>query len=150
MPTQERKIARIRFGFATEWELLKSFDETIDVRAAKGPEKKWVSSLKKYCRGIDSTLEDLPVDLSDYSKFQAKVLKQCRKIPFGKTMSYGELAARANSPGAARAVGTAMKKNRFPLVVPCHRVVAASGLGGYSAADGLNAKVRLLRLEGAM
>ena len=74
-----------------------------------------------------------------------------RRLPAdsrGLTRTYGELAAECGSPGAARAVGSVMAKNRYPLIVPCHRVLAAGGeLGGYSAPDGLKMKRRLLEME---
>ena len=73
-----------------------------------------------------------------------------RTIPAGETWTYGVLAARAGSPGAARAVGQAMARNPFPLIVPCHRVTGAQGwAGGFSAHGGVDTKFRLLRIEGA-
>lgn len=79
--------------------------------------------------------------------FRRRVLDALRTVPFGRTLSYGELARRAGKPGAARAVGTAMAKNPIPLVIPCHRVLAAGGrIGGFSA--GLALKRALLSLEG--
>ena len=73
-------------------------------------------------------------DLSSCTPFEKKVYRALRRVPSGKVLSYGELAKRAGYPGAARAVGSAMKKNRLPVVIPCHRVVPSSGgLGGYSA-----------------
>jgi methylated-DNA-[protein]-cysteine S-methyltransferase len=94
----------------------------------------------------------LDVDVADepLTPFQRRVVHRCRRIPYGRTLSYGELAAQAGRPGAARAVGRVMSTNRFPLVVPCHRVLAANGrLGGYSAPSGLTMKRRLLALEAA-
>jgi methylated-DNA-[protein]-cysteine S-methyltransferase len=77
---------------------------------------------------------NLKLDLSGCTKFEKKVYRALRRVPAGKVLSYGELAKRAGYPGAARAVGSAMKKNRLPIVVPCHRVIpAAGGLGEYSA-----------------
>ncbi|MEM9411123.1 MAG: methylated-DNA--[protein]-cysteine S-methyltransferase [Planctomycetota bacterium] len=150
MLIHEAKISRIRFGFKSEWQLLQAFDETIDTRGPRRTEKSWITRLKKYCSGQKTDLRCLPVDLSDYTKFQSGVLQCCREIPYGQTISYGDLAARVESPRAARAVGTAMKKNKYPLVVPCHRVVSVNGLGGYSAADGVSVKIKLLKLEGAI
>ena len=75
-------------------------------------------------------------------------MHQCRRIPYGRTMSYAELAAKAGSPNAARAVGNCMAGNRIPLIVPCHRVVCSDGrLGSYSAPGGTRMKRRLLDLE---
>ena len=72
-----------------------------------------------------------------------------RRIPAGKTLTYGEVAEAAGRPGAARAVGTAMAKNRICLFIPCHRVVASTGLGGWSGAGGPAQKQALLDLERA-
>ena len=92
---------------------------------------------------------DVPLALDHLTPFGRRVVAACRRIPWGQTRSYGELAAECGSPGAARAVGSVMAKNRYPLIVPCHRVLAAGGeLGGYSAPDGLKMKRRLLAMEG--
>jgi len=74
-------------------------------------------------------------------------MQELMKVPAGSTVTYGELAARAGSPGAARAVGNVMATNPMPLLVPCHRVVATDGLGGFTG--GLAVKRALLRLEAA-
>ena len=93
----------------------------------------------------------LDILLENVSPFHRKVYKALCKIPAGKTITYAELAKRAGSPGAARAVGTAMAKNPFPIVIPCHRVVAGNGkLGGYSGRGGVATKKALLALEGAL
>ncbi|MDA0808338.1 MAG: MGMT family protein [Planctomycetota bacterium] len=82
------------------------------------------------------------------TRFRRKVIAETRRISWGNTLTYGEVAKRAGSPGAARAVGTAMSSNRFPFVVPCHRVVGSSGgLGGFTAPGGVGLKERLLRME---
>lgn len=91
---------------------------------------------------------DVPLLLEDKTPFQQAVIERCRRITAGETLSYAELAAAAGHPGAARAVGRVMATNRFPLIVPCHRVVAAGGrIGGFSAPDGINMKRRLLSCE---
>ena len=91
---------------------------------------------------------DLKLDLRGLAPFTVSVLDELAKVPFGETTTYGELAARVGRPRAARAVGTVMNRNRIPIVLPCHRVVGASGsLVGY--AGGLDRKVALLELEGA-
>jgi methylated-DNA-[protein]-cysteine S-methyltransferase len=87
----------------------------------------------------------LPLSLGALTPFQIQVLEQCRLIPHGEVRTYGWLAARVGRPGAARAVGQAMARNPLPLLIPCHRVVAASGLGGFGG--GLALKARLLALE---
>jgi methylated-DNA-[protein]-cysteine S-methyltransferase len=82
------------------------------------------------------------------TEFNQRVWQELEKIPYGETISYGELARRLGKPKAARAVGTANGKNPIPIVIPCHRVVAAGGkLGGYGG--GLPLKRRLLDLEAA-
>jgi methylated-DNA-[protein]-cysteine S-methyltransferase len=94
---------------------------------------------------------DVDVDLSTVAgPFQRTVLETLRReVPWGETVTYGELADMAGRPRAARAVGTAMASNPVPLVVPCHRVLAANGLGGYGGADGRpDLKRALLTLEG--
>ena len=87
----------------------------------------------------------VPLDLGGLPPFQRRVLAAARRIPYGKTATYGRLAARAGKPKAARAVGQAMARNPVPILVPCHRVVAANGLGGFGG--GLVLKRRLLALE---
>jgi methylated-DNA-[protein]-cysteine S-methyltransferase len=92
---------------------------------------------------------DLDVDLRLARDFGRTVLEELGRVPFGEVTTYGELAARAGKPRAARAVGTIMNRNPVPIVLPCHRVVGANGsLVGY--AGGLARKNQLLRLEGAL
>ena len=79
--------------------------------------------------------------------FQKQVLNEVTRIPYGQTATYGEIARRIDRPGASRAVGAANGSNPLPIVIPCHRVVAGDGLGGY--AGGLDLKRKLLKLEGA-
>jgi methylated-DNA-[protein]-cysteine S-methyltransferase len=92
---------------------------------------------------------DLDVDLRLTRDFGRMVLHELGRVPFGEVTTYGDLAARAGKPGAARAVGTIMNRNPIPIVLPCHRVVGANGsLVGY--AGGLERKQKLLQLEGAL
>jgi methylated-DNA-[protein]-cysteine S-methyltransferase len=93
---------------------------------------------------------DVPVSLDGFSDFQKAVLTACRKVKFGRTITYVELARRLGRPAAARAVGNALAKNPLPLIIPCHRVIRSDGsLGGFSAPGGTDTKVRLLRHEKA-
>lgn len=88
------------------------------------------------------------LDLSHATPFGRRVYAALRKIPYGQTATYAEVAAMVGSPQACRAVGGANAKNRVPLLVPCHRVVAAGGRpGGFSAPGGVAVKLRLLDLE---
>lgn len=108
------------------------------------------AQLAEYFAGGRRTFE-FPLDLSlGPGGFAAQALKVTATIPYGETMSYGEVAAEAGSPGAARAVGNAMRANSIAIVVPCHRVLAAGGrIGGYMGgeANGLSIKRHLLDLE---
>jgi len=91
---------------------------------------------------------DLPLDLR-VAPFHAEVLAELARVPYGRTETYGALAAKVGRPRAARAVGTVMNRNPIPIVLPCHRIVGANGsLTGY--AGGLDVKLRLLQHEGAM
>jgi methylated-DNA-[protein]-cysteine S-methyltransferase len=109
-----------------------------------------IAKLKLYAAGEPVEFVDTPLSLDHLTTFGTRVIAACRRIPWGGTSTYGELAAECGSPGAARAVGSVMAKNRYPLIVPCHRVRAAGGeLGGYSAPDGLTMKRRLLAMENA-
>jgi methylated-DNA-[protein]-cysteine S-methyltransferase len=92
---------------------------------------------------------DLPLDLRLLADFNLRVLHELARVPYGEVVTYGELAARAARPRAARAVGAVMNRNPIPIVLPCHRVIGANGkLVGY--AGGLGRKETLLRLEGAL
>jgi methylated-DNA-[protein]-cysteine S-methyltransferase len=101
--------------------------------------------LEAYFAGTRSAFE-LDVDLDPLAPFQRSVLEELRAVAYGRTETYGGLAARIGRPGAARAVGSALNRNPVPIVVPCHRVVGSDGrLVGY--AGGLERKRRLLELE---
>jgi methylated-DNA-[protein]-cysteine S-methyltransferase len=103
--------------------------------------------LDEYFAGTRSTF-DLATDLSPLPPFQRLVLRELARVPYGALTTYGTLAQRIGRPRAARAVGRALNRNPVPIVLPCHRVVGASGrLVGY--AGGLERKETLLRLEGA-
>lgn len=102
--------------------------------------------LDRYFAG-DLRRFDLELDARG-TPFQREVWAELQRIPFGRTASYGELGRRLGRPRASRAVGAANGANPLPIVVPCHRVVAASGIGGFSG--GLERKLALLRLEGVL
>ena len=106
-----------------------------------------IMQIRDYFAGNQLTF-DLPLALRG-TPFQLRVWEELQRIPFGKTCSYGEIAERLERSGGMRAVGGANGKNRFPLIIPCHRVVAAGGrLGGYTGGIGL--KARLLAHEVAV
>jgi len=99
--------------------------------------------LQEYARGERRAFE-LELDLRG-TEFELRVWNALRAIPWGRTRTYGEIAQSLGEPGAARAVGRANGRNPLPIIVPCHRVVSSTGLGGFSA--GLEWKQRLLALE---
>jgi methylated-DNA-[protein]-cysteine S-methyltransferase len=104
--------------------------------------------LTRHLEGTNQDLSTIPLDFDGIPPFHREVYRVALGIPAGEPMSYGQLAARAGSPQAARAVGQAMRRNPFPLIVPCHRVVATGGgLGGFSAVGGVTTKRRLLSIE---
>ena len=101
-------------------------------------------------RGEVSDLGQIVLDMALVPSFHQRVYELARTIPPGKTLSYGEVASRIGSPGAARAVGQALGRNPFAIVVPCHRVLAAGGKpGGFSANGGVDTKLKMLRIEQA-
>ena len=103
-------------------------------------------ALEAYFSGRPASFADIPVDWSGYTPFAQAVLAACRTVPFGRTCTYGELARLVGKPHAARAVGNALRQNRTPLVVPCHRIIRADGSpGGF--AGGREWKERFLALE---
>ena len=103
--------------------------------------------IREYFRGEEVGFDDVELDLDWMTPFQLAVAEALRAVPRGETVTYGELAALAGRPNAQRAAGTYCAGNRFPLVVPCHRVVGADGIGSYGSL-GLDYKRRLLALEG--
>ncbi len=91
---------------------------------------------------------EIPVSLDGFRAFGASVLKKCRQLQFGQTISYAGLAEKSGSPAASRAVGSALAKNPLPLIIPCHRVLRTNGnLGGFSAPGGTAVKKKMLQLE---
>jgi methylated-DNA-[protein]-cysteine S-methyltransferase len=100
-----------------------------------------------HLRGAPTSYDGIAIDLEWATPLQRELASAARAIPWGDVVSYGELAALAGRPGAARAAGSFCAENRFSLVIPCHRVVAANGIGGYGSA-GVELKRRLLALEG--
>jgi methylated-DNA-[protein]-cysteine S-methyltransferase len=102
-----------------------------------------------YFAGARDDFADVELDLEGATPFTRAVIETLRAVPHGETVTYGELAALAGHPNAHRAAGSVCAGNRFPLVVPCHRVVAASGLGPYGS-TGTEYKRRLLEHEDAL
>lgn len=110
-----------------------------------------IGRIRSLLSGTSEDLADVPVDWSLIGAFEASVLHAARGIPPGQTLTYGEVAARIGDPAQARAVGQALGRNPWPIVVPCHRVTAAAGrTGGFSAPGGAATKLKLLEIEGAL
>jgi methylated-DNA-[protein]-cysteine S-methyltransferase len=109
-----------------------------------------IDGMQALLRGEPRDLSGVALDVNPLPSFARRVYEVARTIAPGATLTYGEVAARLGAAGAARAVGQALGRNPFPLVVPCHRVLAAGGRpGGFSADGGVTTKLRLLALEGA-
>lgn len=104
--------------------------------------------ITRYCAGEDVDLSTLPIDFDGVTPFFARAYAACRSIPPGETRSYAWLANEAGNVRAARGAGQAMARNRWPLLVPCHRVIGSDGsLHGFGGGTGLPLKARLLELE---
>lgn len=115
-------------------------------RSARNHATRGISALCRYIEG--SPMGTVSLDVSWATPFMRDIYMALLAVPPGQTVSYGELAALAGHPGAQRAVGGAMKRNRLPLFVPCHRVIASGGrIGGWSGQEGW--KPKLLAHEGA-
>jgi methylated-DNA-[protein]-cysteine S-methyltransferase len=108
-----------------------------------------VDRICAYFRGARDGFEDVELDLDWCTPFQRAAVDAMRSIPYGDLATYGEVAALAGHPNAQRAVGSVCASNRFGLFVPCHRVVAAGGIGSYGSL-GPGYKERLLELEGVV
>ena len=109
-----------------------------------------VDAVTALLRGERTDLAFVPIDMNGLPEFHQRVYDVARTIPAGATMTYGEIATRLGDPGSARAVGQALGRNPIPVIVPCHRVLAAGGRsGGFSAPGGTRTKLNLLAIEGA-
>lgn len=110
----------------------------------------WIHAIQAHLSGKHDDLTQIPLDMGAVPEFHRRVYEIARAIPPGRTLTYGEVAVLAGSPGAARAVGQALARNPFAPVVPCHRILAAGAKpGGFSAGGGVATKLRLLAIEGA-
>jgi|GEM_PF-745212 O-6-methylguanine DNA methyltransferase len=142
-----------RLNFESVWNRpARSYDDDTEIKREIPPQPAWMdeaeSLLIAYCEGDPVDLSAIPCDLPPGTRFEQRVREELSRIGYGRTITYGELAAAAGAPRAARAVGSVMARNQIPLVIPCHRVVASGGkLGGYSAPSGLSMKECLLAME---
>jgi methylated-DNA-[protein]-cysteine S-methyltransferase len=138
---------------ATRARLVRRVPAAADVTAVDAmpaPARRAVDGIAALLSGASDDLLDVVVDLRDAAEFDRLVYIALREVGPGRTTTYGELAEAVGAPGEAREVGAALGRNPVPLVVPCHRVLAADGkLGGFSAYGGSTSKLALLQIEGA-
>jgi methylated-DNA-[protein]-cysteine S-methyltransferase len=114
------------------------------------PIDRLIQDIRRLLEGARIDLGTATIDLSRVPEFDRRVYEVARAIPPGHTLTYGDVAERLGDNGLARAVGQALGRNPFPIVIPCHRVVAAGGeIGGFSAAGGAATKRRMLAIESA-
>lgn len=111
-----------------------------------------IDALTAFLSGAaEADLAAIPIDLTSVGEWERRVYQAARQVPAGSTVTYGELALRLGDPGKARAVGQALGRNPWPIVIPCHRITAAGGrMGGFSAPGGTATKLKLLEIEGAL
>jgi methylated-DNA-[protein]-cysteine S-methyltransferase len=149
----ERGLVGVWFPEATPQATRARIERRLPTAAETTPPPKVAEAMARIAGLLETgrvNLADIDLDMDGIEGFERQVLEAARGIAPGATLTYGELAVRAGSPGAAREVGQAMARNRFPIVVPCHRVLAAGGgFGGFSAPGGLESKARLLTIERA-
>jgi methylated-DNA-[protein]-cysteine S-methyltransferase len=119
-----------------------------DERKAPKTIAKVILDIQALLEGELRDLADAELDMTGIPEFHQKVYALTRQILPGQTMTYGQISNRLKAPGTSRAVGQAMGSNPFPIIVPCHRVLAASGkAGGFSAPGGLDTKLKMLNIE---
>ena len=147
--SSKKGILRILIGYPSPERILRKIVAEFGRSIAKTPAKGNIADkIKRYFSGEKVSFKCV-LDWYSLSPFQKKVFKAVMKVPYGAVESYGSLAKKAGCPKGSRAVGGALARNPFPLVVPCHRVIREDGsLGGFSAGGGIILKKRLLKLEG--
>jgi methylated-DNA-[protein]-cysteine S-methyltransferase len=134
---------------ATRARMRRRFPKAVEAKPPRHVQRA-IDGIAALLRGEASALSEIALDLEAVAPFQRRVYEAARAIPPGQTLSYGALAARLGDAGLARAVGRALGRNPLAILVPCHRVLSASGrLGGFSANGGVATKQRLLALESA-
>ena len=150
MLRSERGILRLFIGCSKREQLLKQITHEFGNSIVRTPAKEdMVAKIKRYCAGEKVIFDKCALDWSLLTLFQQRVFKEAKKIPYGAVEAYSGLARKSGCPNGSRAVGNALAKNPFPLVVPCHRIIRGDGrLGGFSAWGGIALKERLLKLEG--
>lgn len=122
----------------------------INIKSKKGNKliKSLICDFKKYFEGQEVNFISYKIDMSQYSVFEGKVLKEVKNIPYGQKITYSQLAYKIKNPKAYQAVGKALGKNQFFLIIPCHRVVGKKDIGGFKYP--IDIKKKLLKLEEKM
>lgn len=144
-----RVLEWLTFGHASRNAVLQTAESRLERDSDLGDwNPKLRQRIEQFCETGNGDFSDVKTIKTESTEFAASVINVVRKIRLGDTLSYGEVASKAGSPGAARAVGNIMARNPIPIIIPCHRVTASRGaLGGYSSPQGLSMKERLLALE---
>ncbi len=133
---------------ATRRRMLRRFPDAVEQRPTTAIGRA-IEAMRALLRGEPSDLSGVELDLDGVSDLQRRVYDVTRGIAPGETLTYGEIAKRVGTPRDAREVGKALGDNPFPIIVPCHRVIAADGrMHGFSGAGGVRTKLRLLEIEG--
>lgn len=152
MSTTTTETFATRLGtMRAEWEngRLLQLNFAPDLRPDSGQPSPFARRVEAHFQGGKDDFKDVPLQLEQLRPFAQKVYQAAREIPPGAALTYGELARKLDSPGAARAVGTALGRNPFLLIMPCHRIVGATGKGGgFSAPGGVVTKRLMLAAEG--
>jgi len=144
-------LVAVRIGYESVCEVAESFDEQFDPEWLE--DSPLADRLFAYTEGAVDHFLDVRLDTSRvtggaWTPFREVVTYACRKVRYGTTASYGDLARNSGSPRASRAIGGVMSRNNWPIIVPCHRILSSGGgIGGFSAPQGLDYKRKLLGLE---
>ena len=143
----DKGLARLFFCTRKDYDAFLAENHLVE-EAPSAIVKEAANQVDEYFKGKRSSF-DLPLDLTGQTPFRTKVLHECAKIPFGRMLTYADLAGKSGSPKASRAAGGAMAHNPIALIIPCHRVVGSDkGLHGFSSPGGLKTKAILLTHEG--
>ena len=145
----KKELRRIFIGYTKSYQLLNhitgAFGNNLIKVSSTG---ELIEKINFFLSGKKTSFSECKMDWSPLTPFQRKVLRATMKIPYGTVSTYGNIAKTIGHPNSARAVGNALSKNPFPLIIPCHRIVRGDGkVGGFSAGGGKHLKGKLLRAE---
>ena len=145
----KKGLRRILIAYLKRQQLINHIKEVFEKNLVKEPSTgEFIENLIRYCLGQNVFFGRFKMDWSSVTPFQSKVFKATMKRPYGTVTTYRNLSQMIGYNNASRAVGNALSKNPFPLVVPCHRIIRSDGkIGGFSAVGGKSLKEKLLRME---